>query len=151
MVEETARELAEILWAEGLTEISMETGEESLRLRRRRIAAPAPLMVAPEPLPSAPPSGRFEEDSVEESLEELAAVPVSSTFVGVVHLTDHRGESLVSAGQKVKAGHVLALIETMGLNHEVHAPHDALIFEILIQDGEPVEYGQALLILQSIA
>lgn len=142
MVDETARELAEILWEEGLTEIALDTGEERLRLRRRRAAAPAPPLTVPEPL-------TLEEESVEESLEELAAVPVSSTYVGLVHLVDARGQSLVTAGQQVKAGQVLALVETMGLNHEVHAPHDGLVFEILIQDGEPVEYGQALLILQA--
>ena len=45
---------------------------------------------------------------------------------------------------------MLAWIETMGLRHEVRAPRDGRILEILVQEGEPVEYGQALLVLQRV-
>lgn len=142
MVEETARQLAEILWSEGLSEIALETGEETLRMRRRRLRPQSP-----PPPPALPPAG--EEAPGGESLEELAAVPVTSACVGLVHLTDPLGASLAEAGQEVREGQVLALLERMGLNHEVLAPRDGRILEILIQDGEPVEYGQALLILQT--
>lgn len=143
-VEEKARALASVLREEGLAEVCLETRGELLRVRRRRsaLAAPVPPLTVPEPL-------RIEEAEIEESLEEQAAVPVTSTRVGVLHLSDPRGgPALAGVGQGVHAGQVLAWIETMGLHHEVHAPEEGSVLELLVQDGEPVEYGQALLILQ---
>jgi biotin carboxyl carrier protein len=131
---EAVAALAEILVREGLWELSIETGDQGIRLRRR----------------SAPPAAVEEaaEESVEESIEESQAVVLRSQVVGIVHLSDHLGgDPLVRADQRVEQGRILGFVESMSINHELVAPVSGRLVEILVHEGDPVEYGQALMIL----
>jgi acetyl-CoA carboxylase biotin carboxyl carrier protein len=131
--EDQARSLARILGEEGLTEMEVEMGNQRFRLRRRR---------EPDPLPAP----RLDGEELEKSLEGLAVI---STRVGVVHLSDPRSGTMPApVGAAVEEGQVLAWIQTLGVHQEVRAPRAGRILEILVAEGDPVEYGQALLVLQ---
>ncbi|MGI5844706.1 MAG: acetyl-CoA carboxylase biotin carboxyl carrier protein [Candidatus Xenobium sp.] len=134
--EDQARSLARILREEGLAEMEVEMGNQRFRLRRRR---------EPDPLPTP----RLDGDEVEQVLEALEGLAVISTRVGVVHLSNPRsGTTPAPVGATVEEGQVLAWIQTLGVHQEVRAPRTGRILEILVAEGDPVEYGQALLVLQ---
>ncbi len=130
-----ARSLARILREEGLAEVEVEMGNQRFRLRRRR-----------EPdLLATRPAG----DDVEQALEALEGLAITSTRVGLVHLRDpHLGTTPAPVGATVEEGQVLAWIQTMGVHQEVRAPRAGRVLETLVAEGDPVEYGQVLLVLQ---
>jgi len=131
-----ARVLARILREEGLAEVEVEMGNQRFRLRRRQET---------DLLPKANPA----EDDVEHVLEALEGMAVTSTRVGVVHLRDpHLGSTPAPVGATVQEGQVLAWIETMGVHQEVRSPQAGRVLEALVTEGDPVEYGQVLLVLQ---
>lgn len=142
-VAEIAGQLAQLVASEGICELTVEAGDHSLRLRRKLV-----VQAAPEPSPG----GASGEGSVEavsgEFEEETEVLAVTSTVVGVFHSASTLGgDPLVAAGESVSQGQLLGFVESMSLNHEVHSPHKGVLLEVLAGDGEPVEYGQALMLV----
>ncbi|MBI3928251.1 MAG: hypothetical protein HY319_22090 [Armatimonadetes bacterium] len=138
-IETVAVELARLVREEQLVELTFENDKHRLRMRSRRTA------LVPE---TAPPAAV--EELVPAVNEELGGTPVTSSVVGVFHQGDRvTAEPLVRVGARIHQGQVLCYIESMGLNHEVRAPIDGTVLEILASQGEPVEYGQALMLVDS--
>ena len=143
---EAIRELARILAESGLTEI--EIADEGARVRLARIpaavvAAPAPPAPPPAPMPAAAPGP---ETSAEPKIPDDAIV---SPMVGVAYLSSEPGAlPYVATGERVTAGQTLLLIEAMKTFNQIRAPRDGVVGKILIASGTPVEYGQALLVLE---
>lgn len=141
-IADMADQLAQLVANEGIHELTVEAEEHVLRLRRKRDAV-------------VHHHHSVEPVSVEESLEQLAeggddrqVQAVTSSVVGVFHLAaSHAGDPLVKAGDQVEAGQLLGFVESMSLNHEVHSPRAGQVLEVLAEEGEPVEYGQALMLL----
>ena len=138
------RALAAVLTETGLTEI--EIAEKDSRIRVVR-AAPqiAPGFVAPAVAHAvpAPPLGPSE--------PEPANHPgaVLSPMVGVVYLFPEPGAPpFVTVGQSVEAGQTLLLIEAMKTFNQIRAPKAGTVTRILVPNSTPVEYGEALLILE---
>lgn len=133
--EEEARVLARILREEGLAELEFEAGQERFVLRAgRRQEHPVPAWTGADP--------------VEEALEALEGLVITSTRVGVVHLGDPQGGAVPApVGATVPQGGIVAWIETMGVHQEVRSPQAGSVLEILVAEGEPVEYGQVLMVL----
>ncbi len=138
------RALAEILADTGLTEIEVSEGESRIRVARTpapvaAIAAMAPAQAAPA---SAPPPR-----------EELAPADhpgaVTSPMVGIAYLSAEPGTPpFVIPGQSVAAGQTLLLIEAMKTFNQIKAPHAGVVTRILVTSGQPVEYGEALLVVE---
>ncbi|HEY7976800.1 MAG TPA: acetyl-CoA carboxylase biotin carboxyl carrier protein [Rhizomicrobium sp.] len=136
------RELAKLLDETKLTEIEIEQGGLRLRVARGgnavMAAAPAPAPVAAAPAapaapakPSGPPAG---------------AVP--SPMVGTVYVAPEPGKPpFVSVGSTVKEGDTLMIVEAMKTMNPILAPRGGKVSEICIENGQPVEFGQALLII----
>lgn len=141
IIAEMADQLAQLVANEGIHELTVEAEDHVLRLRRKRDAVIHHHSLEPV--------------SMEESLEQQAELeddrqvqPVTSSVVGVFHLAASRaGDPLVKAGDQVEAGQLLGFVESMSLNHEVHSPRAGQLLEVLAEEGEPVEYGQALMLL----
>jgi acetyl-CoA carboxylase biotin carboxyl carrier protein len=138
------RALAAVLTETGLTEI--EIAEKDSRIRVVR-AAPqvAPGYVAPPVAQAVPasPAGPFE--------AEPAVHPgaVLSPMVGVVyHFPEPGAPPFIAVGQSVVAGQTLLLIEAMKTFNQIRAPKAGTVTRILVANSTPVEYGEALLILE---
>jgi acetyl-CoA carboxylase biotin carboxyl carrier protein len=138
------RALAAVLAETGLTEI--EIAEKDSRIRIVRAAAPA---IPAAALPVGPiVSGSF---SAGVSEPEPASHPgaVLSPMVGVVYLSSEPGAPpFITVGQSVEAGQTLLLIEAMKTFNQIRAPKAGTIGRILVANSTPVEYGEALLILE---
>lgn len=143
------RELAAILHETGLTEIEVERGE--LRLRVSRAAAPGPALqavavpaaaanpatAAPQPAPAAkPPLGKHP-----------GTVP--SPMVGTAYLSPSPGAPpFVKKGDTVREGQTIAIIEAMKTMNAIAAPRSGVVTEIFVTDAQPVEFGEALVVIE---
>jgi acetyl-CoA carboxylase biotin carboxyl carrier protein len=140
---EAIRELAKLLDETGLTEIAVERGGVSIRVARHsggaisrgRAAETAPTAtVASAPLPVDP-----------------AQHPgvVASPMVGTAYLAPEPGaRPFVEVGTVVKTGEPLMIIEAMKTMNQIPAPRPGTVIQILVDDGQPVEYGQPLMIIE---
>ena len=144
--EDAVRRLAGLLEETGVSEIEYRDGNRSLR-----ISARAP---APAPLPAAPPvmSGQpVAVDPVAAPPQPPAAVegvPVTAPIVGTVYLQpDPQQSAFVQVGDRVQAGQILLIIEAMKVYNQIPAPCDGVVRQILVSSGDPVEYGETLMIL----
>jgi acetyl-CoA carboxylase biotin carboxyl carrier protein len=136
------RELAALLEETGLTEIEYATGEWRVRVARAANgvvhAMPAVLPAAPAGTPAAAP--------VSDAAHPGAVV---SPMVGTVYMSREPGApAFVKPGDTVKEGDTLLLIEAMKTYNEVRAPKGGRIARILVSDGDPVEFGAPLLVLE---
>ena len=141
------RVLARILTQFDLSEVEVEQGGQHIRLRRERAGAagfamPAPTFAAPQfaPAPAiaavAAPEAKPADDG---------SAIIASPFVGTFYRAPSpEAAPFVEAGQTVKKGQVLCIVEAMKLMNEIEAETTCKIVEILVKNGEPVEYGQAL-------
>ncbi len=101
--------------------------------------------------------GQVSHELVLSAQAELVAVPKAVTeqkvlapLVGIFHVwAKPKGGTLVAVGDHVKTGKLLATIQSLNLINEVEAPTGGRVTEILVQDGQPVEYGQPLMIIDS--
>ena len=139
------RKLAEILAETGLTEIEISDGESRVRVARAHAPISAPPAFAPAAASvPAQPAG------------SAAAAPtadhpdaVTSPMVGIAYLSSEPGvPAFVTVGQSVAAGHTLMLIEAMKTFNQIKAPRAGTITRILVASGQPVEYGEALMVLE---
>ncbi len=154
---EVVRELALILNETGLTEIEVERGDLRMRVAKesepRYVTAAASPVAAPPPAsaPVAPaPSSAAPETPAPSNAADARAHPgaVPSPMVGTVYLSPEPDTpAFIEVGASVKEGDPLLLIEAMKTFNPIPAPRSGTVAEILVQDGEPVEFGQALVIL----
>lgn len=145
-------DLARILNETDLTEIEVEQGEMRVRVSRevtRHVlghAVPAaPAAAAPVPA-AAQPAVPQEQAAPPAAAERDNAVP--APMVGTAYLAPAPdAEPFVTVGAKVTEGETLLIIEAMKVMNQIAAPRAGTVTEILIEDGEPVEFGQPLLII----
>ena len=136
------RELAALLEETGLTEIEYATGEWRVRVAR---AANGVVHAVPAAMPMVPAA------AAPAMAISDAAHPgtVVSPMVGTVYMSREPGAPpFVKAGDTVKEGDTLLLIEAMKTYNEVRAPKGGRIARILVSDGDPVEFGAPLLVLE---
>ena len=136
------RELARLLEETGLTEIEIETAGLRVRVGRAAAAAPVAAQAAP-PSPGAAPAPAAPTD--------LAKHPgaVTSPMVGTAYVGPEPGAPpFVEIGSKVVAGDTLLIIEAMKTMNQIPAPRSGTVTEILIEDGQPVEFGEPLIIVE---
>jgi acetyl-CoA carboxylase biotin carboxyl carrier protein len=141
------RALAEILADTGLTEIEVSDGDSRIRVARQ--PAPVSAMVAAPPYP-APQTAAASPAST--SAEPLAADhlgAVTSPMVGVAYLSAEPGLApFVVVGQAVTIGQTVLLIEAMKTFNQIKAPRAGTVSRILVTSGQPVEYGEVLLVIE---
>ena len=140
---DTIRALAAVLVETGLTEI--EIADKDSRIRVVRGGG-----VATTVLPVAAPAAAMA-TAAAPATHEAAAHPgsVLSPMVGVVYLAPEPGAApFVTIGQQVAAGQTLLLIEAMKTFNQIKAPKAGTVTAVLVQSGAPVEYGEALIVLE---
>ncbi|WP_182087018.1 acetyl-CoA carboxylase biotin carboxyl carrier protein [Aureimonas sp. ME7] len=144
------RELADILNDTDLTEIEVEQGELRIRVSRKKEFVAAPTyahMPAPLPAPMAPaPQAAVPAAPAASSGPEVGSVP--SPMVGTVYLASAPGaKPFVEIGQSVSEGETLLIIEAMKTMNQIPAPRSGTIKRICVDNGQPVEYGEALVVI----
>ena len=154
------RQLAGILNDTDLTEIEVERGELKIRVARTVTApqhvmhaAPAPLMAAPmahaAPAPAAAPASAPAMSTDPAGPAPRMGEEVKSPMVGTVYLQATPGaDPFVKPGDTVKAGQTLLIVEAMKTMNPIAAPRDGKVLEVLVGDAQPVEFGEALLLLE---
>lgn len=141
------RELAALLTETGLTEIEIEQGGMRLRVARQAsvVSAPPPAQPASAASAAPPPAAT---DSPAPKREGPAPGAVTSPMVGTVYISPQPGAAaFVKVGDTVKEGDTLLIVEAMKTMNPIAAPRAGTITEICVNDSQPVEYGQTLLIL----
>jgi len=145
---ELVRELANLVTETGLSEIEVEKGDLRIRVVRRlepvsvQVAAPAPI-AAVAPPPASAPSALA---PVEPARVQPGTVP--SPMVGTAYLRPSPdAKAFVDVGSKVEVGDKLLLIEAMKTFNEIVAPRAGTISAIFVEDGQPVEFGESLLVI----
>lgn len=146
------KKLIELLEESGISEIEIREGEETVRISRHSQGAP-PMMYAQAPqhamsamtasaaAPAAPP------------VAVAPAVPaghtVMSPMVGSFYRAAAPGsKSFVEVGQRVSVGDVICIIEAMKMLNQIESDKAGVITAILVENGEPVEYGEPLFVIE---
>ena len=143
------RQLADLLTEKDLSEIEVEDSDRRVVVRRQTVATSraAPAQAAPVEAAAAPPpapSGPISEESA-------ATHPgtVKSPMVGTVYLSGEPGaDPFVSTGSQVAAGDTLLIIEAMKVMNPITAPKAGTVKQILVQDAQPVEFDQPLVVVE---
>jgi acetyl-CoA carboxylase biotin carboxyl carrier protein len=137
-------ELAKLLDETGLTEIEIDGNR--IRVARGTLAATA--VAAAAPRPAASPAPQVDPDL---SALDHAKHPgvVTSPMVGTAYAAPEPGAKLfVEVGTSVKAGQTLLIVEAMKTMNQIPAPRDGTVTQILFEDGQPVEFGEPLMIIE---
>jgi acetyl-CoA carboxylase biotin carboxyl carrier protein len=143
--EELIRNLANLLNETGLTEIEIE--ENNLRVRvARTIATPAPAIPPPPVSPAV--AGVASQGAASSSFENHPGI-VTSPMVGTVYRSPEPGAPpFVEVGSVVREGQALLIIEAMKMMNQIAAPRSGTVKRILVENGQPVEYGEPLMIIE---
>lgn len=142
------KKLIELLEESNCVELEINEGEESVRISRAGVAAaPAPAQAAvAAPVAPAPVAPAAEAPKPE---KKISGHEVKSPMVGTLyHAASPDAPAFVQVGQTVKAGETLCLVEAMKMFNPIEADTAGVIADILVENGEPVEYGQTLFVIQ---
>ncbi|KQZ29266.1 acetyl-CoA carboxylase biotin carboxyl carrier protein subunit [Mesorhizobium sp. Root552] len=146
--QELIRDLAGILNDTNLTEIEVELGDFKVRVSRQTQAvhaaiAPQPIY-APSPVQSAPAGAPV---AAAPAADSKNAVP--SPMVGTAYLAPSPdAKAFIEVGQAVKEGQTLLIIEAMKTMNQIPSPRSGTVTAILIEDGQPVEFGMPLVVIE---
>ena len=145
---ELIQELSKLLEETGLTEIEIEQDGSRIRVARGAIAQAAPTMVVPaKPLAtSAQPVGESASASIDPAKHPGVVI---SPMVGTAYASPEPGaKAFIEIGSKVKAGDTLLIVEAMKTMNQIPAPRGGTVIQILFEDGQPVEFGEPLVIIE---
>ena len=139
------KKLIEIIEESGIAELEIKEGEEAIRISRYS-AAPAPVAYAPAPASTMPAATVVATVPAE---EKITGHVVKSPMVGTFYRSASPGTKVfVEVGQAVLAGDTLCIIEAMKILNQIEADKSGVITQILVDNAEPVEYGQPLFIIE---
>ena len=150
------KKLIELLEESDISEIEIQEGEESVRISRHGQAGPSHPMAMPAwGAPTAMPQPAFPAESAEESSDSGSQAPaqptghaVTSPMVGTFYRAPAPGaKPFVETGQRVKKGDPVCIVEAMKMMNQIDADQDGVVEAILVEDGEPVEFDQPMLII----
>jgi acetyl-CoA carboxylase biotin carboxyl carrier protein len=138
--------LAELLQRTGLTEIELAEGDSRIRVARQ----PQPVLASVPTLAPAPAVGpAAREEGAGHAATEDHPGAVRAPMVGTVYLTPEPGAPpFITVGAEVREGQTLLIIEAMKVMNPIRAARSGRIVNLLVANGDPVEYGELLLIIE---
>jgi len=140
------KKLIEIIEESDIAELEIKEGEESIRISRYS-AAPAPVAYAPAPVAAAPAAVAAPAAAPVE--EQITGHVVKSPMVGTFYRAASPGTKVFAeVGQSVQAGDTLCIIEAMKILNQIESDKSGTVTKILVENAEPVEYGQPLFIIE---
>lgn len=143
--------LIELLENSGIAEIEIKEGDDSVRISRASSVVPAmhqmPYAMAPAPAAVAAPAAAAPA-ALAESASEFKGTPVKSPMVGTFYRSPSPTSGpFVEVGQTVKAGDVVCIVEAMKMMNQIQAGKSGVVEAILIEDGQPVEFDQPMIVI----
>ena len=142
--------LADILDEAGLAELEYETADLSVRLSRVTGAAPV-AAVTPVAAPAALPAAAPAPATATAPADDPASLPgaVTSPMVGTVYVApEPDAPAFIAVGDSVKKGQTVLIVEAMKVMNPITAPIDGKITQIMVQNGQPVEFGEVLVVIE---
>ncbi|MDD3019768.1 MAG: acetyl-CoA carboxylase biotin carboxyl carrier protein [Alphaproteobacteria bacterium] len=149
------RQLAELLEETGLTEIEVAEGEQMLRVNKGGMISQgsgAPTQQVPNAHAMMPSDPTIPQAATMAPPSVMAANhpgAVTSPMVGTAYMSSEpNGAAFVSKGSTVKEGDTLLIIEAMKVMNPIKAPKSGTVIQILVENGQPVEFGEVLLVVE---
>jgi acetyl-CoA carboxylase biotin carboxyl carrier protein len=140
------KKLIEIIEESGIAELEIKEGEEFIRINRYS-SAPAPVAYAPAHI--APQPAHVAATAAAPVEEKITGHVVKSPMVGTFYRSASPGTKVfVEIGQSVMVGDTLCIIEAMKILNQIESDKSGTITKILVDNAEPVEYGQPLFIIE---
>lgn len=139
------KKLIEIIEESDIAEIEIKEGEEFIRINRYSTAAPAAVAYAPAPVQAAPVPATASAPAEEKITGHIVKSPMVGTFYRAASPT---AKAFAEVGQSVMAGDTLCIIEAMKILNQIEADKSGTVTKILVGNGEPVEYGQPLFVIE---
>ncbi len=141
------KKLIELLEESNIDELEIKEGEESVRITRNSGVVYAQAPMAPMPVAAAPAVAPVAAAPVADAAPAaLTGFVVKSPMVGTFYSSPSPDSSaFVQVGQKVQAGDVLCIVEAMKMMNQIEADKSGTIGEILVTDGEPLEFDQPMI------
>ncbi|HAS8568308.1 TPA: acetyl-CoA carboxylase biotin carboxyl carrier protein [Vibrio vulnificus] len=147
------KKLIELVEESGIAELEISEGEESVRISRhgQMMAAPAPMHYAAAPV--AQPVAAAAPVATAEAAPAAAAVPAGHQVLSPMVGTFYRSPSpdakaFIEVGQSVTAGQTLCIVEAMKMMNQIEADKSGVVTAILVEDGQPVEFDQPLVVIE---
>lgn len=138
------KKLIELVEESGISELEITEGEEKVRINRGATTNQPQINQLPthpefhQPLPASVETPSADNKKIEGTI-------INSPMVGTFYTSSKPGaEPFVKVGSKVKTGDILCIIEAMKLLNEIQSDYDGEIVEVLVENAEPVEFGQPL-------
>lgn len=139
------KKLIDLVEESGISELELTEGEEKVRISRatQTFAAPQPVQVA-----AAPVAAQAAAPAPDESPAQIEGHIVESPMVGTFYrASSPESSSFVEVGDKVEVGDTLCIIEAMKLLNEIESDKAGIVKKILVENGQPVEYGEKLFVI----
>ncbi|EIJ0984703.1 acetyl-CoA carboxylase biotin carboxyl carrier protein [Vibrio vulnificus] len=148
------KKLIELVEESGIAELEISEGEESVRISRhgQMMAAPAPMHYAAAPVAQPAPVAAAPLATAE-AAPAAAAVPAGHQVLSPMVGTFYRSPSpdakaFIEVGQSVTAGQTLCIVEAMKMMNQIEADKSGVVTAILVEDGQPVEFDQPLVVIE---
>jgi acetyl-CoA carboxylase biotin carboxyl carrier protein len=141
------KKLMELLEQSGMSEIEIKEGEESVKISRYGTAPLQPQSFIQQPLPTSQ-ANAAPHSSTTEALS-LNINSITSPMVGTYYSAPSpTAKPFVSIGQQVKEGDTIGIIEAMKIMNQIEADQSGVVVNILVKDGDAVEFGQPLIVIE---
>ena len=147
------KKLIDLVEESGITELEVTEGEEKVRIvKQAAIAVPQTYTIPPGVLPAAAPAPREKssvfDDDLDDEPDEPEGETVKSPMVGTFYrAASPDADPFIEVGSTVKVGDRLCIIEAMKLLNEIESEYAGTVKAILVDNGQPVEYGEPLFII----
>jgi acetyl-CoA carboxylase biotin carboxyl carrier protein len=144
------KKLIELLEESGISELEISEGEESVRISRHpRMAMQAPMAMGTPMLQAPPLAAAMPATSAGEHKPRNDEHTVTSPMVGTYYSAASPGaKAFVEIGTEIKVGQILCIIEAMKMMNQIESDKAGRVTAILAKNGEPVEFGQPLFIIE---
>ena len=141
------KKLMELLEESGMAEIEIKEGEESVKISRFGSSPPAQLPVqsfVQQPIASSVPAASAAAPETQTNDQSIVS-PMVGTFYSAPSPT---AKPFVTVGQKINQGDTIGIIEAMKIMNQIEADRSGTVIEILVKDGEAIEFGQSLITIE---
>lgn len=148
--EDAIRKLAELLDETGLSEIEVAEGEKILRVNKGGVITGAPAMLQPAAAMGSDPAAP-QPANMDAPATVAAETPgaVISPMVGTAYMQAEPGaQPFVQKGSSVQAGDTILIIEAMKVMNPIKAEKTGTVTQLLVQDGQPIEFGDVLMVIE---